>query len=149
MDKEFFTNSMADGQVGWDWFSLQLNDNRELMLYVLRDGEGQVSYARGTLIEADGSTRFLEKDGFVISETETWVSPTGDAYPSAWTLRVPAASLDVTIHPKSADQENRSMLIPTLRYWEGAVEVLDGEGREIGVGFIEMTGYGSATTPAM
>ena len=149
MDKEFFTNSMADGQVGWDWFSLQLNDNREIMIYVLRDGKGSVSYARGTLIEADGSTRFLEKDAFAISETETWLSPTGDAYPSGWTLRVPVASLDVTIHPKSEDQENRSKLIPTLRYWEGAVEVLDVEGQEIGVGFIEMTGYGSATTPAM
>ena len=149
MDKEFFTNSMADEQVGWDWFSLQLNDNREVMLYVLRDGEGKVSHARGTLVNADGSTRFLEQDGFVISETETWVSPTGDTYPSGWTLRVPAASLDVTLQPKLEDQENRSTLIPTLRYWEGAVEVLDGEGREIGVGFIEMTGYGSATTPAM
>jgi predicted secreted hydrolase len=149
MDKEFFTNSMADGQVGWDWFSLQLNDDREVMLYVLRDGEGKVSHARGTLVEADGSAQFLEQDGFVISTTETWVSPTGDAYPSGWTLRVPAASLDMTLHPKSEDQENRSTLIPTLRYWEGAVEVRDGEGREIGVGFIEMTGYGSATTPAM
>lgn len=149
MDKEFFTNSLAAGQVGWDWFSLQLDDNRELMLYVLRDGEGRVDHARGTLVGEDGEVTYLEADAFTIEATDTWTNPTGETYPSAWTIRVTDGGLDLRVRPQMADQENRSALIPTLRYWEGAVDVVDGEGRRLGVGFVEMTGYGSATTPAI
>ena len=149
MDKEFSTHAMTRGQVGWDWFSLQLDDGRELMLYVLRDAEGKVDYSRGTLVEADARVTYLERDAFTISENAIWTSPSGDAYPSEWRIRLPEASLDLVVRPLVADQENRSQLIPTLRYWEGAVEVMSAGGVRVGVGFVEMTGYGSATTPAL
>ena len=149
MDKEFFTNSLSTEQVGWDWFSLQLDDNRELMLYVVRDAEGSVNHARGTLVNADGSTRFLEANHFSISDQATWTSPTGDAYPSRWSIAIPSADIDIRIVSQLADQENRSRLIPTLRYWEGAVTVENADGKPIGVGFVEMTGYGTASTPAL
>jgi len=149
MDKEFFTNSLATGQVGWDWFSLQLNDGRELMLYVLRDGEGRIDHARGTLVGSDAKTTYLESEAFDIQPLEKWDSPSGDSYPSRWSVRVPEAGIDLDVRSQMGDQENRSRLIPTLRYWEGAVDVTTTTGERIGVGFVEMTGYGSSTTPAL
>jgi predicted secreted hydrolase len=149
MDKEFFTNSMDAGQVGWDWFSLQLDDQRELMLYILRDGEGRVDHARATLVLADGNTRYLEQSDFSITQEQSWESPSGDAYPSGWTIEVPVVDLVMRVRSQMEDQENRSRLIPELRYWEGAVKVTDLQGKRIGVGFVEMTGYGSARTPAL
>ncbi len=42
MDHEFFSSGLDKGEVGWDWLSLQLADNTELMLYRLRHNDGSV-----------------------------------------------------------------------------------------------------------
>ena len=55
----------------------------------------------------------------------------------------------VDIQPELADQENRSKIIPTMRYWEGAVKVGDVTGKAIGQGFVELTGYGDSSRPAI
>jgi len=41
MDKEISSSQLAEGQQGWDWFSLQLADRRELMIYILRADDGR------------------------------------------------------------------------------------------------------------
>ena len=57
MDHEWSTSALGAEQVGWDWFSLQLDDNTELMLFQLRRADGTVdAFSSGTLIAADGST---------------------------------------------------------------------------------------------
>ena len=33
MDHEFSTSALSPGQIGWDWFSIQLDDGSELMMY--------------------------------------------------------------------------------------------------------------------
>jgi predicted secreted hydrolase len=71
--------------------------------------------------------------------TDTWESPEGGVYPSAWTLRVPGKGLELEVAPVMADQE----LFTTVRYWEGAVDV-EGErdGAPVtGRGYVELTGY--------
>ena len=40
MDHEFFTHQLEADQSGWDWFSLQLDDGSELMLFRLRRKDG-------------------------------------------------------------------------------------------------------------
>ena len=47
-----------------------------------------------------------------------------------------------------ADQENRSRLIGTLHYWEGAVKLLK-NGLPVGKGYVELTGYGTSSRPAL
>ena len=55
MDHEFFTSAMAPDLAGWDWFSLQLADGWEVMLYLLRQKDGSVDPASsGTLIDPAG-----------------------------------------------------------------------------------------------
>ena len=148
MDKEFGTNQLGEHQVGWDWFSLQLADGREIMLYILRDTAGKVDYGRATLVAADGTTRFLKRESFALRATKKWTSAqTKATYPAGWELRVDGETLLLTV--EMADQENRGALARTLFYWEGAVRVADGKGRQIGKGYVELTGYGTGSRPGI
>ncbi|MEN9532853.1 MAG: hypothetical protein RIQ83_2077, partial [Pseudomonadota bacterium] len=63
-DHEWSSSVLADWQSGWDWFSLQLRDGRELMLFRLRTkaGRAEPENRYGILIEQDGSSRVLSPD---------------------------------------------------------------------------------------
>jgi len=55
MDHEWFTNQLAKDQAGWDWFSVQLDNRTELMLFRLRRRDGSIDpYSAGTFIDAQG-----------------------------------------------------------------------------------------------
>ncbi|MDE2886871.1 MAG: carotenoid 1,2-hydratase [Gemmatimonadota bacterium] len=150
MDKEFGSNQLEAHQVGWDWFSLQLDDGREVMLYVLRDTTGAADFAHGTIVSAAGQTRYLAPEAFSIRATQTWESPETDAvYPSRWEIALPAEDLRMSIRPVMADQENRSALIKSMFYWEGAVEITDPERKRIGQGYVELVGYGTGSRPRL
>jgi predicted secreted hydrolase len=146
MDKEFSSSQLAENQVGWDWFSLRLDDGRDLMLYLMRSKTGAVDYASGTLVDPEGKPAYLDRTAFEVVVLDTWKSPaTGATYPSSWRVRV--AGLDLRVRAAVLDQENRSRLPRGIYYWEGAVVVEDSEGKRIGRGFVEMTGYGEGNRP--
>jgi len=142
MDKEFGSNQLTEGQTGWDWFSLQLDDGRELMLYLLRSRDGRADYARGTLVSAAGRATYLAAGDWTVTVRDRWRSRvTGADYPSRWRISVPQANLDLAVEPLLASQENVSGLVPGLAYWEGAVLLRTPDGRVVGRGYVELTGY--------
>jgi predicted secreted hydrolase len=146
MDHEFGSGELEANQAGWDWFSVQLDDGRELMLYLLRQKDGSVTpESSGSLVERDGSVRHLVRDDFAIRATGSWRSPhTGGLYPSGWRVSVPKAGVDVTLTPVLADQELGGTAV-NVSYWEGAVDVRSADGRApLGVGYVELTGYAGA-----
>jgi len=147
MDHEFGSDELQRGQAGWDWFSLQLADGRDVMLYLLRNRDGSVTpQSSGSLIERDGSVRYLPRGAFVVDPTGSWKSPhTGADYPSGWRIRVPSARLDVSLRPTVLDQELAASA--GVSYWEGAVDVRDSaSARLLGVGYAELTGYAGAVS---
>ena len=149
MDKEFFTSVMEPQQIGWDWFSLQLDDRREVMLFLLRREDGSTDFASGTVAHPDGRTTYLDGGAFSVEKTENWRSPhTEGLYPSRWRLSIAQERLDLEVVSELADQENRSRLINTLYYWEGAVKLLH-NGVQVGKGYVELTGYGTSSRPAL
>jgi predicted secreted hydrolase len=141
MDREWSTSSLGSDQMGWDWFSLQLSDGWDLMLYQLRRRDGTVDPASsGTLIDPAGESRPLKPADFRIEASDEWRSPRSVArYPARWRLRIPSENLDLEVRPLLADQE----LDVSFRYWEGAVTI-EGthRGRPVrGNGYVELTGY--------
>jgi predicted secreted hydrolase len=144
MDHEYSTSSLAADQVGWDWFSLQLEDDSELMVFQLRREDGtEDPFSSGTFVAADGSTRTLEHDAFEIRVEETWRSPrTGATYPAQWTIIVPDMDLTLRVEPRLADQE----LNLSYAYWEGAVRIQGMHAGQTvrGDGYVELTGYASS-----
>jgi len=138
-DHEFGSAVLADGAVGWDWFSLQLADGRELMAFVLRDAAGApLKASAGTLVERDGTPRPLARADFRLSATARWTSPRTDAtYPAGWTLALPAHGLELTLTPLVPDCELVGSAMG-VAYWEGPLDV---GGTVAGRGYAELTGY--------
>jgi predicted secreted hydrolase len=142
MDREWSTSALGEDHVGWDWFSLQLSDGREIMFFELRRTDGaRESLNHGALVAPDGSWDVLKADDVEIEVLERWRSPVdGASYPSGWRIRIPERGVNLRVVPRVRDQEMNL----TFRYWEGAVTVegtgVDGPVR--GLGFVEMTGYG-------
>jgi len=148
MDKEFGTSQLSSRQVGWDWFSVRLDDGRDLMLYTLRRSDGAIDARSATLVAPDGTARFLDPAGWSVEATARWASPeTGAVYPSGWRVSIAAEGIALDLTPLVADQENRSMLPAGIVYWEGAVSVKDASGRDVGEGYVELTGYGKGSRP--
>lgn len=142
MDREWSTSALGRDLAGWDWFALQLDDGRDLMVYRLRRRDGTPDpHSAGTLIDADGTTRRLAQDDVAIDVLDHWTSPrSGVRYPSRWRVGVPSIGLALDVAPRVAAQE----LIVGTRYWEGAVRI-DGRAGErpiAGRGYVELVGYG-------
>ncbi len=137
LDREWSTSALNKNQVGWDWFSLQLDDYREIMLYQLRLKNGGIDpFSSGSIIDKNGKVIRLNKNDFEITVLGHWKSPeTSIVYPSAWKVNIPKYKLSLEIRPYQTNQELRTSVI----YWEGAVKIT---GNNIsGNGYVELTGY--------
>jgi predicted secreted hydrolase len=147
MDHEYGSSELQANQSGWDWFALQLSDDRELMLYVLRRRDGGITpQSSGSLVAPNGRVRHLQLRDFHALATAKWKSPiTGGIYPSGWHVQVPSEGLDVTITPLVRDQE---LVDPQLgvAYWEGdcTLEGTDRSRPVTGDAYVELTGYTGA-----
>lgn len=141
-DHEYGTASLSSAAVGWDWFSLQLDDGTALMVFQIRRSDGSIEPASsGTLVTPSGEITHLSQDQIQIEVIRTWTSPhSGGTYPSGWHIRIPGAELELTVVPLIADQEWNASSV----YWEGAVEATGQHaGRVVaGYGYVELTGYG-------
>jgi predicted secreted hydrolase len=148
MDHEFSTAPLEPGLVGWDWFSLQLSDNTEIMIYLLRQKNGTFNLASsGTYVRSNGKTRHLPRHDIQVTVTDTWNSPdSGAVYPARWRLRIASPAMNLMIVPNLADQEMRPRESTGVTYWEGSVSVRGTKrGRQIdGSGYVELTGYAKA-----
>ena len=145
MDHEFGSSFLEPGQLGWDWFSLQLEDGSDLMLFQIRQVLGSPAMS-GTLVKPDGTVEVLTKDHFKLRPSDSWKSPaTGAQYPLNWTISLPAQQLELQVTTPLSNQEMISAKAGPS-YWEGAV-VAEGmqNGQPIrGRGYLEMTGYSGA-----
>lgn len=140
LDREWSSSALSAGQVGWDWFALQLDDGSDLMFYQLRRHDGsRDAHSAGTWVTPESNKRHLEARDVDIEVTGFWNSPSGGRYPGGWRLVIPALGLRLDVQPVIDDQE----LDATVRYWEGAVDVSGERNGEklAGRGYVELTGY--------
>lgn len=149
MDHEFGTSFLEEEQTGWDWFSLQLEDGSDLMLFQLRRSDGSLDrHSSGTWIGGNGKSTSLGAGEFSLKPGATWYSKvSGAKYPVSWDLEVPKQDLRLLLSTRVENQELRTERSTGVTYWEGAVEVQGTRaGQPVkGRGYLEMTGYaGSA-----
>lgn len=145
MDHEFSTAPLEPGIVGWDWFSLQLSDQTEVMIYLLRKKDGTLSPASsGTYVDVDSNSRQLRIHDLNVKVLDTWKSTHSDAvYPSGWHINIALLSMELTVSPQFKDQEMLTSMTTGVTYWEGSVSVTGTKnGKSIrGQGYVELTGY--------
>ncbi len=139
-DREISSRGQLGNLKGWDWFAIQLDDGREIMLYQLRKKDGSIDdFSTGTFVGRDGTYRILKKDEFFLRPLGHYRSKkTGARYPSSWTVRVPGEKVDLTVTPLIQDQEFVAPFSTGNYYWEGACRV---EGSATGRAYVELTGY--------
>jgi len=139
-DREINSDYNADQIGGWDWFSIMLEDNKELMIYRIRNKEGKPtksSYA--VLIDKDGKKHQLDFSKISFDITEYFKSEnTGSKYPVEWHIRIPENNINITIEPYVKNQEFIANYSTFNHYWEGACRVT---GTDKGKAYVELTGY--------
>jgi predicted secreted hydrolase len=143
MDHEWGPLDLLEGG-GWDWFSVQLSNGQQYMLYFVRNQKDRIISRFGTHVSPTGRSVRLGP----VSERETgsWRSPvTGVTYSSGWQLTVPGGHLDVT--PDLRDQELDLRSTQGNAYWEGDVSVqgIVGGAPVSGVGYTELNPPGAVT----
>jgi predicted secreted hydrolase len=150
MDHEFSTAPLESGTVGWDWFSIQLSDKTEIMIFLLRTEGGSVHPASsGSYIDASGALRHLDRSYFEIDVLDTWKSKqSGATYPSRWRVNIPLLGIELGLVSNLPDQEMRTAGSMGGAYWEGSVSVKGSKGGSPvdGNGYVEMTGYADPMT---
>jgi predicted secreted hydrolase len=146
MDHEISSSQLGEDLAGWDWTCMQLDDGTELKAYRLRKKDGGSDpWSAVYWIDQKGNTEKVYADSFTWETLDTWTSPkTGLQYPT---------SVEVSVkHPTNGQQVYQ--LRPLLdaqeftgnradnAYWEGACEVLNKDGKRIGLAYLELAGYG-------
>lgn len=145
MDHEYGTAPLEEELKGWDWFSLQLSDGTELMVYLLRlESGGAHPASGGTYVSLSGGTQHLSKADVQVEIVNRWKSRrTGASYPSRWHVRVVPFDLDLILSADLPDQELITEKSTRVIYWEGHISA---KGRKrgkplTGTGYVELTGY--------
>ena len=148
LDREWSTSVLGQSLAGWDWFSLQLKDQRSIMAFRLRRHDGvRDDYDHGLLVDhqqlenqfivgaGDRGVELLDRGDFSVIPNRFYQDSRGINWPVSWTLKI--ADEQFTINAL-LDQQTVDL---SIIYWEGLVEVLDPEGNRLGLGYMELTGY--------
>ena len=139
LDHEWSSEILTETAQGWDWIGINLDDGGSLMAFRMRRPDGSTLWAGGTLRQGDEPPRILSPDQLRFEPGRHWQSPrTGADYPVEWKIEIDGRQL--ALRPLMDDQELDGRGSTGVVYWEGATRLLE-DGREIGRGYLEMTGY--------
>ena len=140
MDHEWSDELLHPQAVGWDWAGINLVDGSALTVFRLRRADGSVLWAGGSWRPAAGSAQNFGADEVTMTPRRLWVSgATGGRYPLDWTLDTPAGRFELRALLDAQELDARRSTGSV--YWEGLSELRDGQGRRVGLGYLELTGY--------
>ena len=129
----------------WSWFSIQLDNETELVCCEYEDRGAKTLLA--DISYPDGRQEHCA-DLELAPLGPVWTSKkTRARYPSAWSIKVPSKRIDLLTMAIIKEQE---MVFGPINYWEGPVDVNGrfGEASVHGSGFMELAGYPSKYTNA-
>jgi predicted secreted hydrolase len=140
LDHEWSNTYLAPEAVGWDWIGFNLFNGSALMAFRLRRADGSALWAGGSLRRPGEPARIFAPDEVDWQAGRRWTSPaTGARYPVEWTVDTPGGRLGVRALLDSQELDARGSTGTV--YWEGLSQLFDAQGRLVGCGYLEMTGY--------
>ncbi|MBL4621848.1 MAG: hypothetical protein JKY89_05570 [Immundisolibacteraceae bacterium] len=135
-DREWGSSALDKDQQGWDWFSLQLNSGEELMYYRLRDNNGQAHpFSAGIWVNKQGHSQPISAAEIVVTPIGWWTSDDGSRYPIRWQLEYQDR------HWRIEPLIDNQLMNTQVRYWEGAIKILNSQQAQVGSGYLELAGY--------
>ena len=148
LDREWSTSVLGESLAGWDWFSLQLDDDRSIMAFRLRRYDGaRDDFDHGLLVapqgpnapaiigQGDPGVKILKTSDFTLTPQRFYQDERGTRWPVAWSLTMNG---EIFIINALLDDQTIDL---SVRYWEGLVEVMSPAGDRLGRGYMELTGY--------
>ena len=143
LDHEWSQEILHPDAVGWDWMGMNLDDGSALTAFRLRDKNGGTVWDGGSFRSAKGGLYTFSRGEVIFKPVRRWKSPLSQAsYPVEWTVRTPADFY--TVKAVIDNQELDSRTSTGAIYWEGLSELIDSNGKRVGMGYLEMTGYAQA-----
>jgi predicted secreted hydrolase len=140
LDHEWSDEYLPPGAVGWDWIGINLDDGSALMAFRLRRADGSALWSGGSHRAADGRLRVFEDGQVTFTPQRLWSSAATQArYPVQWQLATPAGRFELRALMDAQELDGRGS--NGAVYWEGLSDLLDEQGRRVGRGYLEMTGY--------
>ena len=140
LDHEWSDALLHPDAVGWDWVGINLDDGGALTAFQLRRADGSSVWAGGSWRDAAGRAQAFGADSVRFTPGRVWASPaSGARYPLQWQLDTPAGRFEVRALLDAQELDSRASTGTV--YWEGLSELLDAQGRRVGSGYLEMTGY--------
>jgi predicted secreted hydrolase len=132
MDREWSSQPLAPDQKGWDWFALHFASGQKLMLYRMRQNDGN-DYISGNWIVPDGPARQLAPADIRMTPGSS-IDIEGHKLPVNWQIAIPSLSLSI----ETTALNDRAWMGTSFAYWEGPISF---GGSHTGVGYLELTGY--------
>ncbi|MDM0012971.1 carotenoid 1,2-hydratase [Variovorax sp. J22P168] len=143
LDHEWSEAILHPDAVGWDWIGMNLFDGGALTAFRLRRRDGTALWFGGSMRTADGRLQVFGPDALRFEAEAHWTSPrTRAVYPTRWRIETPAGVFRV--RALLDDQELDGDSSTGTVYWEGLSELLDADGKPVGRGYLELTGYAQA-----
>ena len=140
LDHEWSDEYLHPDAVGWDWIGMNLDDGSALTAFRLRRQDGSALWDGGSFRAPGSSTYVFSPGNVVFSPQRRWTSPLSQAnYPVEWIVRTPADFY--TVKAVIDNQELDSRASTGGIYWEGLSDLYDSNGKRVGRGYLEMTGY--------
>jgi predicted secreted hydrolase len=131
---------------GWDWYSMQLDNHEELMLYLFRNQDGSIDqkYSYGTHVGPLGEVTSLSHNEIIVKTLQKWKSPESRGeYPVKSEVKIPSLDLQLEVSAIVENSELNCISTSFVSYWEGPVRI-HGISRDkpvIGSGYLELCGY--------
>jgi predicted secreted hydrolase len=140
LDHEWSEEAMHPEAVGWDWIGMNLDDGSALTAFRLRRKDGSALWDGGSFRSYKGDLYIASRGETEFSPQRRWTSPLSRAsYPVEWIVRTPADFY--TVRAVLDNQELDSRGSTGAIYWEGLSDLIDSNGKRVGGGYLEMTGY--------
>ena len=140
LDHEWSEEILHPSAIGWDWIGMNLDDGSALTAFRLRDKNGGAVWDGGSFRAVGGSAYAFSRGEVVFKPVRSWKSPLTQAtYPVEWIVQTPVDFY--TVRAVIDNQELDSRQSTGASYWEGLSDLIDSNGRRVGRGYLEMTGY--------
>lgn len=140
MDHEWSDEYLAPEAAGWDWIGMNLFDGSALMAFRIRRPDGSTFWDGGAFRTNRGQLTIARRGETEFQPLRWWTSPlTNVRYPVEWRVRTPAQVYRVRAVVDNQELDSRGST--GAIYWEGLSDLFDSQGRRVGRGYLEMTGY--------
>lgn len=133
LDHEWTSGFLNDNQQGFDWFIINLNNNRKLLVAQYRYKD-QTPYRYGVLLDKQGGFISLSDDDFSLQVLSVRPLKNGRELPLQWSVNVPKYNINVTTQVVRSEQ----WLDTFIPYWQGPITTT---GSHDVSGFMKLTGY--------